>query len=62
VLIVTVHAISEQRFQALENKILRAVIDKVGRDFTVTYNRKPGDLYSMCAVAGPCNLYGMVDL
>jgi len=31
--------------------MIRAVIEKVCWDFTIIYNKKPGDLYDTCGLA-----------
>jgi hypothetical protein len=42
--------------------MIRAVIEKVCRDFTIIYSKKPGDLYGTCGHVRLVNLYGMLNL
>ena len=42
--------------------MIRAVIEKVFKEFTIIFNKKPGDIYSTCGLARLVNLYGVVNL
>jgi hypothetical protein len=42
--------------------MIRAVIEKVYRDFTIIYSKKPGDLYGTCGLARQVYLYGVFNL
>jgi len=46
----------------LEKYMIRAVIEKVYKDFTIKYNKKPGNLHSTCDLNRLASLYGVVNV